>query len=137
MKLKLIAALAVGVALLSGCAGELRDEAAQATNEEVLNYVAEYQPACKNSDMLYTPNLQEMHYRESLGKMNKLDDIVAVQDAAKNCTDIKIAKAKVEAEETASGNNFGDQLNALGDCAMAPIACRVHVVNSDLNKAGW
>ncbi|MDM2823174.1 hypothetical protein OGX96_19070 [Citrobacter sp. Cpo100] len=86
MKRLIIAAITC--ALLSGCAGELRDEAAESSNAEVLNYVTKNQTDCIDntfSESIYQANIKEMTYRESKGAMNAQADAEAIQAAKAKC----------------------------------------------------
>lgn len=100
MKKMIIALLAVSA--LSGCASELRDEAAEDTNANILQYVVKFNPDCNHNSIgasLYQANLKEMNYRESKGAMNAQEDAVALNNAKQLCIDRAKQAAQVKAEK--------------------------------------
>lgn len=144
MKLKLISALAVGVALLSGCAGRIVPM--NSTNVKRLSNHDVYMCAAG----LKIPSFMGSEWKDNNGlcynevnsrlASNKITTSEANQYKTEAEQHLPLKQKQDEAKteqyeiETASSNDWGDQLNALEDCTMAPIACRVHVMNADLTR---
>lgn len=134
MKRLLIAVLAAG--LLSGCAGELRDEAAESTNSDVMHYVLRDMPECSDVSSVYEANLKEMHYRESKGAMNAQEDATAIEGAKAACERQNEFNARVAAEnaqEHANQYQEDERMERLCEAAH-PFMMRQCIANSGINE---
>ncbi|MGG7915603.1 hypothetical protein PGN80_13145 [Klebsiella aerogenes] len=95
--MKRISIAVLAGSLLSGCATELKNEAAADTNENVMKYVANGLPDCTTSSILQNLsdiNRKEMVYRENTGRMNAKQDAEQINGAISLC---KQHKQQVEA----------------------------------------
>lgn len=134
MKRLIIVAAVCGV--LCGCAGELRDEAAEEGNAEVLSYVVKYQPACHDYEMLYTPHLNEMQYREKMGRMNAQEDAQAIETAKATCLANRKANAAIAAANAqiqAEKERQNDEQERLCE-ALHPLMVNRCLYNSGVNN---
>ncbi|QIR27729.1 hypothetical protein [Kluyvera genomosp. 3] len=134
--MKRLIIIACVLSTLTGCATELQDEAAESSNEKIMQFVTEWQPACGDSNMLYEPNHKEMIYRENMGRMNAQEDAQQIQQAAYVCGQQKIAKAQQEAAESAYKSQQIDQNNQLErECeAMHPLMVSQCAQNAAVNN---
>lgn len=129
--------------LLSGCAGELRDEAAQSTNYEVLGYVVKYQPACNTdviAESLYQPNVKEMAYRESKHQMDAQKDADAIHAQGEICAKNIAARAEAnrleanyQAQKHQQDYQRDEQLERICE-AVHPYMVSQCMVNSGINE---
>ncbi|WEF29988.1 hypothetical protein PYR66_09975 [Klebsiella aerogenes] len=113
MKKIILAVLACSV--LSGCASEIKHETFNSSNEDVIKYVTEQQPACDGVQDLYTANLNEMHRRESLGLMNAQEDAQRIQEAKQACNNAPRSEGAVQQAVAATLGGIGAGMNAAAD----------------------
>ncbi|EPT9873077.1 hypothetical protein ACVTW2_000662 [Escherichia coli] len=139
---KILLAL-IACSILSGCAGELRDEAAEDSNANVLKYVVENQPECRDNSFahdLYQANSKEMTYRESKGAMNAQDDADAIQAAKLKCAadnakqaEYNRLQAQYEQQEHQSRYEQDERLERICEAAH-PYMMSQCMVNSGINE---